>query len=137
MLAGTVEEPGCPGPRQRKLPQALSHLNEAVEISRTIRDRDGEAAALADLVASGARPRELTPTAHQRAESALAAFESVRRAVASPTLRASFFASVRDIQELDIDILMRLHREHRRGLWRHGTVHERERPRALAAGTAS
>ena len=41
----------------------------------------------------------------------LGVLESVRLAVASPKLRASFFASVRDLQELNIDVLMRLNDE--------------------------
>jgi len=91
--------------------EALAHLDEAVQINRTIRFRGGEAEALAEL-SRVEYARGNYETAHQRAQSALSAFESVRLAVASPALRASFFASVRDIQELDIEILMRLHREH-------------------------
>src|SRR4029078_12483634 len=44
-----------------------------------------------------------------RASEALTALESLRLTVASPALRASFFASARDVQELDIEVLMRLH----------------------------
>ena len=47
--------------------------------------------------------------AHQLCQKAMSALESVRLSVASPALRARFFASVRDVQELDIEILMRLH----------------------------
>jgi CHAT domain-containing protein len=90
--------------------QALAHLAEAVEVSRTIHDRNGEAGALAEL-ARVERGRSNLATAHQRAEEALAALESVRLAVAGPALRASFFASARDVQELDIEVLMRLHAE--------------------------
>ena len=46
------------------------------------------------------------------AEQALAAYESVRASVTSPALKASFANSVHSTQELDIDILMRLHAEH-------------------------
>jgi CHAT domain-containing protein/Tfp pilus assembly protein PilF len=111
MLARTLRNLGALGREDGDHLQALAHLDEAVEISRTIRDRDGEAAALAEL-SRVEHARGNDATAHQHAESALAAFESVRLAVASPTLRASFFASVRDIQELDIEALMRLHVQH-------------------------
>ena len=111
MLARTLRNLGALDREDGNYLQALADLDEAVEISRTIRYRDGEAAALAEL-ARVEHARGNYGTAHQRAESALAAFESVRLAVASPALRASFFASVRDIQELDIEILMRLHVEH-------------------------
>jgi CHAT domain-containing protein len=46
---------------------------------------------------------------HAHAADALAALESVRLRVASPTLRASFFASARDARDLDIEALMHLH----------------------------
>ena len=90
--------------------EALTHVNEALEISRVIRDRNREAAALAEL-ARIERVRGEYDAAHRHAEEALSAFESVRLAVASPALRASFFASVRDVQELDVEILMHLHAE--------------------------
>ena len=111
MLARTLTNLGALDRKNGNYLQALAHLDEAVEINRTIRFRDGEAEALAEL-SRVEYARGNYATAHQRAESALSAFESVRLAVASPALRASFFASVRDIQELDIEILMRLHVEH-------------------------
>jgi CHAT domain-containing protein/tetratricopeptide (TPR) repeat protein len=111
MLARTLTNLGALDRENGDYLQALVHLDEAVEINRTIRFRDGEAEALVELARlEHARGNDVA--AHQRAESALAAFESVRQAVASPALRASFFASVRVIQELDIEILMRLHVEH-------------------------
>jgi CHAT domain-containing protein/Tfp pilus assembly protein PilF len=90
--------------------RALPHLDEALQLSRRIHDGPGEAEALTEL-ARVERDRNRFDEAHSRADDALAAMESVRLAVASPTLRASFFASARDVQELDIDVLMRLHEE--------------------------
>jgi CHAT domain-containing protein/Tfp pilus assembly protein PilF len=111
MLAGTLTKLGALDREVGNYVQALAHLDEAVDINRTIRFPKGEATALAE-VARLEYDRGNDATAHQRAEAALSAFESVRLGVASPALRASFFASVRDIQELDIEILMRLHAEH-------------------------
>jgi CHAT domain-containing protein/predicted negative regulator of RcsB-dependent stress response len=111
MLARTLTNLGALNRKNGDYLQALTHLNEAVEINRTIRSGDGEAEALAEL-SRVEYARGNYETAHQRAESALSAFESVRLTVASPALRASYFASVRDIHELDIEILMRLHTEH-------------------------
>jgi len=111
MLARTLTGLGAVDREDGNYVQALAHLDEAVEINRTIRFRAGEAEALAEL-ARVEHARGNYVTAHQRAEAALSAFESVRQSVVSPALRASFFASVRDIQELDIKILMRLHVEH-------------------------
>jgi CHAT domain-containing protein/tetratricopeptide (TPR) repeat protein len=90
--------------------QARACLEEALEISRTIRDRPGEAKALAVLARVEHDGGDLVK-AQARADEALNAFESVRRTIISPNLRASFFASVRDIQELDVELLMALHAE--------------------------
>ena len=78
--------------------EALAHLNEAVKISRRIHDWSGEAAPLAEL-SRVERVRGNYAIAHQRAEDASAALESVRLAVAGQALRASFFASVRDVED--------------------------------------
>jgi hypothetical protein len=83
-------------------------LCEALEISSDIRDRKGEAEGLAEM-ARVERDRCDFEQAHERAGEALAAFESIRQGVMSPTLRASLVASVRDVQELEIEALLRLH----------------------------
>src|SRR5262249_50713768 len=90
--------------------RAMEYLNEAYNISRAIHDRNGEAAALAEL-ARLERDRGNLPAARQRAEEALSAFEHLRLGVMSPQLRASLFESVRQIQELNVQVLMRLHSE--------------------------
>jgi tetratricopeptide (TPR) repeat protein len=110
MLARTLTNLGALDREIGNNVQALARLNEALEVSRTIHERSGQAAALAEL-ARIERGRGNFATAHQRAEETLAALETERLAVTSPTLRASFFASARDVQELDIEVLMRLHRE--------------------------
>lgn len=89
---------------------ALDCLDEALAIARSIRDRRGEAETLAEL-ARVYRDRGDAAAAQRRAESALSLFESLRLTMASPALRASFFAAARDTQELDIEQLLRLHRE--------------------------
>jgi CHAT domain-containing protein len=90
--------------------RAQTFLSEAFEISRAIHDRSGESIALADL-ARVERDLGHFREAHTRAEEALATLESVRRGVASPSLRATLVASARDLQELNIEVLMRLHKE--------------------------
>jgi CHAT domain-containing protein/Tfp pilus assembly protein PilF len=100
--AGAVyRQSGNPG-------RARAHLEEALEISRAIRDRKGEAEDLAEL-ARIEKDLGNDGRAAQRAGEALAALESIRSKVMSPTLRASFVSSVRDVQELEIEMLMRLH----------------------------
>lgn len=84
------------------------YLDEALATSRAIRDPAGEGAALAD-VARLERARGNFARAHERADEAMSVLESVRLTVASPKLRASFFASARELEEFNIEVLMRLH----------------------------
>ena len=98
--AGTVAlESGDPG-------RARSHLEEALEISLAIRDRKGEAEDFAELAKV---ERSLGNYGRAAERAVLAASESIRAKVMSPSLRASFAASVRDVQELEIEMLIRLH----------------------------
>ena len=101
MLARTLRNLG-------ELDSENSPFEEALAISRAIHDSNGEAAALARL-ARLARDRGNLAEAHRRAEEAMTAVESVRLAVASPKLRASYLASARELQELNIEVLIRLH----------------------------
>ena len=112
MMAHTLRNLGELDCETRDFERAQQRLDEALETSRAIRDPNGEAAALADI-ARLERDRGNLSGAHQRADEALGVLESVRLAVASPKLRASFFASVRDLQELNIEVLMRLNEERR------------------------
>ncbi len=93
-----------------KEPQkALDYYGKALPIWRAVGDRNGEAAALYGMARAESdlgnlsRARELT-------ESALAIINTIRTRVASPDLRASYFASVQDLFKLHIDLLMQLHR---------------------------
>jgi CHAT domain-containing protein/tetratricopeptide (TPR) repeat protein len=89
---------------------ALVYLHEALDISRAIQDPSGESAALASL-ARAERDGGHLLQAHELASEALAALESSRLRVLSPSLRATLFASARDLQELNIELLMGLHTE--------------------------
>ena len=108
MLARTLRGIGAFDRESGDPERARSSLDEALEISRAIRDRKGEAESLAEL-AKVERDLGNLSRAQERAGEALAAMESVRLTVMSPSLRASFVASVRDVQELQIEMLMRLH----------------------------
>ena len=108
MLARTLRGIGAFERENGNPDRARSFLSEALEISRAIRDRKGEAEILADL-AKVERDVGNLSCAQERASQALAAMESIRLTVMSPSLRASYVASVRDVQELNIDTLMRLH----------------------------
>jgi len=91
--------------------KALDNLNEGLQMTRAIGDRNTEAGILAHL-ARLERDRGNLVEAKNRIEEALAAVESLRINIKSQQLRASFFASVRNYHELDIDLLMRLHQQH-------------------------
>jgi tetratricopeptide (TPR) repeat protein len=91
--------------------KALDHFSQALLLRRTIGDQNGEAATLFHI-ARLERDRGNLVEAHNRVEAALAAVESLRANVASQQLRASFFASVRQYHEFNIDLLMRLHKQH-------------------------
>ena len=90
--------------------KAMDYFNEGLQVSRTIGDLDGEARILAD-VAQLELDRGNLAEARTRIEAGLAAIESLRFNVKRYDLRASFLASVRQFYELDVDILMRLHRQ--------------------------
>jgi CHAT domain-containing protein/tetratricopeptide (TPR) repeat protein len=106
-LAGALRSLGSLDREGGDPQKASERLMEALEIHRSIHDRRGEADTLADL-AKAARDRGDFAAAHRWADEALARMESLRLTVASPTLRASFFAAAREAQEVDIDALMRL-----------------------------
>jgi CHAT domain-containing protein/tetratricopeptide (TPR) repeat protein len=90
--------------------KALDYFNEGLQLSRTIGDRKGEAGILAHI-ACLERDRGNFTEALSRIEEALVAVESLRINVKRHHLRASFLASVREYYELDIDLLMRLHKQ--------------------------
>jgi CHAT domain-containing protein/Tfp pilus assembly protein PilF len=108
MLARTLRGVGVFDREGGDPERARSSLEEALQISRAIRDRKGEAEMLAEL-AKVERDLGNPARVQERAAQALTKLESIRLTVMSPSLRASFLASVRDLQELQIETLMRLH----------------------------
>jgi CHAT domain-containing protein/tetratricopeptide (TPR) repeat protein len=110
MMARTLRSLGELDSETGDYEHAQQDLGEALVTSRAIHDPNGEAAALADLAKLESNSGNLNE-AHRRADEAMAVLESLRLAVASPKLRASFFASARDLQELTIQVLMRLNTE--------------------------
>jgi CHAT domain-containing protein/tetratricopeptide (TPR) repeat protein len=104
-LMGRVYE----GQGRRQL--ALLCYKRALLLSREAQYRFGETATLYNI-ASAERKRGDLLAARAQTEAALGVVESLRTKVASENLRASYFASVRQLYELDIDLLMELHRQH-------------------------
>ncbi|MBD0373109.1 MAG: CHAT domain-containing protein [Pyrinomonadaceae bacterium] len=90
--------------------KALAFFNEGLQMTRATGDRNNEAGILAHI-ARLERDRGNLTEARKIIEEALAAVESLRINIKSQALRASFFASVRSYQELNIDLLMRLNKQ--------------------------
>jgi CHAT domain-containing protein/Tfp pilus assembly protein PilF len=109
--------------------QGLAFLKESLDVSRAIQDRSGESAALASL-ARAERDGGNLLRARELADEALAALESIRLRVLSPALRATLFASTRELQDLNIEVLMRLHNERRNDGFDEAAVLASEKGRA-------
>ena len=129
MMARTLRNLGSLNRETGAYAQARSFLDEALEISRAIHDRSGESEALGILARLETDRGDLAK-ARELAEQAVTALESVRLEVASPVLRASFFASARDLQDLYIEILMRLDKERPDGGFAAAALVASERGRA-------
>ena len=93
---------------QARMRRALECYERALSLSRRTEYLFGEAATLYNLSRAERAGGDLT-AARSRAESALEVVESLRAKVASQDLRASYFASVRRLYELYINLLMELH----------------------------
>ena len=94
------------GERER----ALDSLREALPILRSFSERYFELHALY-WIARAERDLGNLGAARARIEEALEAIERLRTTVNIPDLRASGFARAQDYYELEIDLLMRLHKE--------------------------
>jgi CHAT domain-containing protein/tetratricopeptide (TPR) repeat protein len=90
---------------------AEQSFNRALLLSRQAEYPFGEAAALHNI-ARLERDHGNLAAARLRSEEALRIIETLREKVNNPELRTSYFASVRQQQELYIDVLMKLHRQH-------------------------
>jgi CHAT domain-containing protein len=109
--------------------KALDYFSQALQLRRTIGDQSGEAATLSQI-ARLERDRGNLVEARNRIEAALATVESLRANVASQQLRASFFASVRQYHEFNIDLLMRLRKQRPSEGFDAAALHASERSRA-------
>lgn len=90
--------------------KAIEYLEEARGISRKIGDLLGEGQALGHI-AKLERDRGNLAEAHKLIQEAISGTESLRVNLKSQQLRATFLATARRYYELDIDVLMRLHKQ--------------------------
>lgn len=110
LLANTLRNIGTFHRDAGETAKAVEYFAEALEMSRTIGDRHGEAASLGHF-AKLERDRGNLLEAHKLIGEAIAATESLRVNLKSQAARAVFLASSRKYYELDIDVLMRLHKQ--------------------------
>lgn len=88
---------------------ALVYYRQALPLNRIAIDPAGEALTLSDIAHSEMKRGNLAE-AHRQIEAATTIAETLRAKVSSQDLRASYFATVRQIYELNIDILMQRHK---------------------------
>ena len=93
---------------QDKKPLALDCFRKALALSREAEYRFGESATLYHIAKTQFELGELAD-ARTQTQAAIDVIEALRTKVGSYDLRASYFASVRQLYELYIDILMNLH----------------------------
>ena len=99
---GRIEERGG------RVETAVRHYRRALALSRETQDRFAESQSLLNL-ARVARASGDLDQARRDAEQALGLAEELRSNVASYSLRASYFASIHELHEFYVDLLMELH----------------------------
>ncbi len=90
--------------------KTLDYYNQALPLLRAVGYRIGEANTVANIAKFEFDRGDLIE-ARARSEEALTIVESLRTKIASQESRSSYFATVQNIYELYIDILMRLHKQ--------------------------
>jgi tetratricopeptide (TPR) repeat protein len=93
--------------RQGSTTAARRDAEAALRLARQAADRDGEASTLAQLARAVADDGDLAE-ARRLIDRALAIIERQRGQIDDPSLRTSYFASVRAFPDTQIDLLMRL-----------------------------
>jgi CHAT domain-containing protein/tetratricopeptide (TPR) repeat protein len=89
--------------------RAAAHYDNARDLTRRIGDERAEAVAVLGLARIEAGRGDFAK-ATRAAESVLSIVESLRRRVATPSLRASYFARLREPYEFYVDLLMEMDR---------------------------
>jgi len=112
--------------------KALEKHNEALPIFQLAGDPNGEATTLLGIARVEQKRGNLTK-ARKAIEQAIEMFESLRKNIVSQGLRASYFASWRNLYESYIDMLMQMHKQNPDAAFDAGAfaVSERARARSL------
>ena len=94
-----------------ELPKALEYYHQALRLTRDTGNRIHEAMVLY-RIALVERAQGKTSEARAQIESALDIIETTRTKMAGQELRSAFLASNKDLYELYIDLLMRMHNDY-------------------------
>jgi CHAT domain-containing protein/Tfp pilus assembly protein PilF len=105
--AGALNRIGCVYADLGRHLEALSYFNRALQLTRRVEDRFAESNTLYHIARLWRRLGRLGEAQERIAES-IRLVESIRTRVASQDLRTSYFATVRQYYDLQIDILMKL-----------------------------
>jgi CHAT domain-containing protein/Tfp pilus assembly protein PilF len=89
--------------------KAIEYYHQSLSLAREVGDRQTEVTSLF-LIARYERNRGELSAARSRSELALNIIESLRAKIASPELRATYFASRQEFYQFHVDLLMRLHK---------------------------
>jgi CHAT domain-containing protein/Tfp pilus assembly protein PilF len=109
--------------------KALNYYNQALVLSQAVKDRHLEAASLRGVARSERNLGNLAK-ARERIETALSLIETTRARFVNADLRTSYFASVQEYYDLEIDVLMRLHQSQPAGGFDAAAVETSERARS-------
>nr|WP_293101882.1 CHAT domain-containing tetratricopeptide repeat protein [Okeania sp. SIO2F4] len=109
--------------------EALNYLNKALPIFQQVDHRGGEASSLYHIARIKQDEGKLTESL-TFIEKSLEIVEDLRTKVASPELRASYFATVHDRYQFYIDLLMQLHQQNPNQSYDSKAFHASERSRA-------
>jgi CHAT domain-containing protein/Tfp pilus assembly protein PilF len=107
--ARTLSNIGIAYSKLGELQKELEYYSESLPLSRAVGDRGTEARTLYSIAAAK-RDRGNLTEALSDIEASLKIIESLRTKIASPELRASYFATVQDYYQFYIDLLMQLHK---------------------------
>lgn len=110
-------------------PKAINYYNQALLLRREVGDVSGEAATLYNLATAQQKQGNLTE-ALANIEASLKIVEDLRGNIASSELRTSYFASIQDLYQFYIDLLMQFHQQNPTQGYDGKALHASERSRA-------
>ncbi|NEP87818.1 MAG: CHAT domain-containing protein [Okeania sp. SIO2C2] len=108
---------------------ALNFYNQSLTLDQQVGDQSGQAITLYNIARLKRGEGKLTESL-ATIEKSLEIIENLRTKVASPELRASYFATVQDRYEFNIDLLMQLHQQQPNQGYDGKAFHASERSRA-------